>query len=108
MNNNLLNIKEASEYLNTSKETLRNWDKSGKLPSIKTVGGHRRYQKEKLDELIGIINTDEISDVVATYARVTGYRRMSPHHSPGSVPYSLSPIQTLAPSPRSHNSENIP
>ena len=75
MSNNLLNIKEASEYLNISQETLRNWDKSGKLPPIKTVGGHRRYQKEKLDELIGIINTDEISDVVATYARVSSHEQ---------------------------------
>jgi excisionase family DNA binding protein len=75
MNNNLLNIKEASEYLNTSKETLRNWDKSGKLPSIKTVGGHRRYQKEKLDEFIGIIKSDETSDVVATYARVSSHEQ---------------------------------
>jgi putative resolvase len=75
MNNNLLNIKEASEYLNISQETLRNWDKSGKLPPIKTVGGHRRYQKETLDELIGIINTDEVSDVVATYSRVSSHEQ---------------------------------
>jgi putative resolvase len=75
MNNNLLNIKEASEYLNTSKETLRNWDKSGKLPSIKTVGGHRRYQREKLDEFIGIIKSDETSDVVATYSRVSSHEQ---------------------------------
>ena len=75
MSNNLLNIKEASEYLNISQETLRNWDKSGKLPPIKTVGGHRRYQKEKLDELIGIINTDEVSDVVAIYARVSSHEQ---------------------------------
>jgi excisionase family DNA binding protein len=75
MNNNLLNIKEASKYLNISQETLRNWDKSGKLPPIKTVGGHRRYQKEKLDELIGIINKEEVSDVVAIYARVSSHEQ---------------------------------
>jgi len=75
MSNNLLNIKEASRYLNVSDETLRNWDRSGKLPSIKTVGGHRRYQKEILDEFIGIIKNDEISDVVATYARVSSHEQ---------------------------------
>lgn len=73
MKNNLLNIKEASEYLNVSQDTLRNWDKSGKLLSIKTIGGHRRYQKEVLDELIGIVNNNEIFDVVATYARVSSH-----------------------------------
>jgi putative resolvase len=75
MSNNLLNIKEASEYLNTSKETLRNWDRTGKLSSIKTAGGHRRYQKEVLDEFIGIINKDELSDVVAIYARVSSHEQ---------------------------------
>ncbi len=75
MNNNLLNIKEASEYLNTSKETLRNWDRTGKLPSIKTAGGHRRYQKEALDEFIGIVNKEEVFDVVATYARVSSHEQ---------------------------------
>ena len=75
MGNNLLNIKEASEYLNVSKETLRNWDRSEKLSSIKTVGGHRRYQKEVLDEFIGIVNKEDISDVVATYARVSSHEQ---------------------------------
>ena len=73
MSNNLLNIKEASEYLNVSQDSLRNWDRSGKLPSIKTVGGHRRYQKEKLDEFIGIINEIKTNDSVATYARVSSH-----------------------------------
>ena len=75
MSNNLLNIKEASLYLNVSDETLRNWDRSGKLPSIKTAGGHRRYQKEVLDEFIGIIKNDEISDIVAIYARVSSHEQ---------------------------------
>lgn len=75
MSNNLLNIKEASEYLNTSKETLRNWDRTGKLSAIKTVGGHRRYQKEKLDDFVGIFNSEKTSDVVATYARVSSHEQ---------------------------------
>ena len=75
MNNNLLNIKEASEYLKVCQDTLRKWDRRGKLTSIKTVGGHRRYQKEKLDEFIGIVGNDEVSDVVATYARVSSHEQ---------------------------------
>lgn len=75
MDNNLLNIKEASEYLGLSKETLRNWDNNGKLPSIKTVGGHRRYQKDVLDEFIGVIKNNVTSDVVATYARVSSHEQ---------------------------------
>lgn len=34
---------EASKKYNVSKQTLRRWSKSGKIKSIKTKGGHRRY-----------------------------------------------------------------
>lgn len=53
MKNKILNIKEASEYLNVSKDTLRNWDKSGVLKSHKTNGGHRRYFINELNDFIG-------------------------------------------------------
>ena len=76
MNNNLLNIKQTSEYLNVTQETLRVWDRNGKLPSIKTVGGHRRYQKDVLDEFIGInINKETDNNVVATYSRVSSHEQ---------------------------------
>lgn len=74
---NLLNIKEASEYLNVHPDTLRRWDKEGKLVPVKTDGGHRRYQKETLDEFIGI-HQKEIKEValpVATYSRVSSHEQ---------------------------------
>jgi predicted site-specific integrase-resolvase len=40
----LINIKNADEMLDVSKETLRNWDRSGKLISVRTCGNHRRYR----------------------------------------------------------------
>ena len=48
----LLNIKEASEYLNVSKDSLRLWDKQGKLKALKTCGGHRRYRLSDLDDFL--------------------------------------------------------
>lgn len=42
------NIKQFSELINVSKQTLRNWDKEGKLTSIKLKSGHRRYTDEHL------------------------------------------------------------
>lgn len=52
----LLKINEAANYLNVSIDTLRKWDNNGKLKSIKTVGGHRRYDKDLLDEFLGKSN----------------------------------------------------
>ena len=69
----LLNIAQAAKYLNVSIDTLRLWDKSGKLKPLKTPGGHRRYDKSTLNDFIGYEKTiKEQSEVVcATYARVS-------------------------------------
>lgn len=72
----LLTLKQASEYLNVSKETLRRWDKSKKLIPITTTGGHRRYQQEQLDEYIGITKESvETSVLIATYSRVSSHEQ---------------------------------
>jgi putative resolvase len=42
------NIKEFSELINVSKQTLRNWDKLNKLTPIRLKSGHRRYTQEHL------------------------------------------------------------
>ena len=43
----LLTISQAAEYLGVSLNTLRRWDESGKLVSIKKDGGTHRYYCEK-------------------------------------------------------------
>ena len=45
----LLNIGQAAKYLNVSVDTLRLWDKSGKLLSLKTPGDLDR-QSQRLSE----------------------------------------------------------
>jgi putative resolvase len=44
------NIKQFSELINVSKQTLRNWDNNGKLIPIKLKSGHRRYSNEHLKQ----------------------------------------------------------
>lgn len=70
----LLNIAQAAKYLNVSIDTLRLWDKNGKLKPLKTPGGHRRYDKSILNDFIGYDGTKEEKEqdiVCATYARVS-------------------------------------
>lgn len=73
----LLNIKEASEYLNVHPNTLRRWEDNGKIIPLNTEGGHRRYTKEQLDSYIGLFNSEEqVSiNVVATYSRVSSHEQ---------------------------------
>lgn len=49
----LLRIREAAEILGVNPETLRRWDREGKLPAIKiSKRGDRRYKKEDIEEFL--------------------------------------------------------
>lgn len=73
----LLNIKETANYLNVSQDTLRKWDKSGKLIPSKTPGGHRRYDTDVLDVFLGRKNkqSENVEVSCATYARVSSHEQ---------------------------------
>lgn len=45
MDKELLTIREAAEFLGVSIDTLRRWDKSGKLIAVRKEGGTHRYYK---------------------------------------------------------------
>lgn len=63
MNNNLLSIRKAAEYLDVTEDCLRKWDAANKLKPLKTAGGHRRYRKEDLDRFVGI-NEENVSNSI--------------------------------------------
>lgn len=44
-----MRIKEAAEFLNVTSQTLRNWEKSGKLIPSRSSGGQRLYDREQLE-----------------------------------------------------------
>ena len=48
----LLTIKEVSEILSVTKDTLRRWHKAGQLIPVVLPGGHRRYKKCDIEKLI--------------------------------------------------------
>jgi excisionase family DNA binding protein len=43
---------EVAEILHVSPKTITRWAKSGKLPYIKTLGGHRRYPADDIHALV--------------------------------------------------------
>lgn len=45
----LISISEAASVLGVSLDTLRRWDKNGKLSSVKTKGGHRKYYRSQME-----------------------------------------------------------
>lgn len=45
-------IGEAASILGVSVDTLRRWEKEGKLTPQRTDGGHRRYRRADLKPLV--------------------------------------------------------
>ena len=50
--NQLLNARQAAEYLGISLSTLRRVEREGNLIPFRTPGGHRRYRINMLDEYL--------------------------------------------------------
>lgn len=71
----LLSISKTANILGVSYETLRNWDKGGKLKPIKTAGGHRRYKESDINAIFGTVKEEDSLNlpVVATYGRVSSH-----------------------------------
>jgi excisionase family DNA binding protein len=42
---------EVAEVLQVSPKTVTRWAKEGKLPSRRTLGGHRRYARTDIESL---------------------------------------------------------
>ncbi len=51
-NSKLIGVSKAAKILGVSLDTLRRWDKSGKLVAMKTKGGQRRYSLEMLQAIM--------------------------------------------------------
>jgi excisionase family DNA binding protein len=48
----LLTPSEVAAMFRVDPKTVTRWAKSGKLPSIKTLGGHRRYRESEVRKLL--------------------------------------------------------
>lgn len=57
----MLTVTEAAEYLGVSASTLRNWDRSGKLPAARhPVNSYRLYRKADLDTILNALGAVEV------------------------------------------------
>jgi len=74
MTEKLLTTGQACEILNVSRWTLKKWDESGKLPCIRTQGGHRRWRQSDINRLMGIQHQSTANkNETAIYCRVSSH-----------------------------------
>ncbi len=50
----LLTPSEVAAMFRVDPKTVTRWAKAGKLSSIRTLGGHRRYRESEIRELISV------------------------------------------------------
>jgi excisionase family DNA binding protein len=48
---NYLHTAEVANILHVSPKTVARWAKEGRLPFLKTLGGHRRYPEAEIRQL---------------------------------------------------------
>ncbi len=56
-----LKTAEVADILHVSPKTVTRWAKDGKLPHSRTLGGHRRFPAERIEQLAeGLVEIGEL------------------------------------------------
>ena len=61
---NLLTPAEVASLFRVDPKTVTRWAKAGKLTSIRTLGGHRRYKESEVKALLKSITPNTSSNQV--------------------------------------------
>ena len=59
---NLLTPSEVAALFRVDPKTVTRWAKAGKLTSIRTLGGHRRYKESEVRTLLKVITENNSGD----------------------------------------------
>lgn len=63
-----LSLSEASELIGKSKETLRRWDREGKLLAVREpISNYRVYKREQVETLFADFYSQEVDDTVSNF-----------------------------------------
>lgn len=72
-----ISVKDSAKILNVSTQTVRLWEKEGKLTSVRTEGNHRRYLRSDIEKLAGTYTPPQKQkeNRVAIYCRVSSHEQ---------------------------------
>ena len=103
MEERLLTITEAAKILGISVDTLRRWDKSGKLVAIRKEGGvHRYYRQHDLD-----LFTSDLIKLAHDWTTEDGFELLSMFYCANSAVFQTRLIKMQDMLVRSGLSENL-
>lgn len=77
----LLSRSQVAELFNVSPSTVTRWADQGKLVCTKTLGGHRRYQRKSVVELVRTLTQEErMETLTLTIPKMYGDHHVSAVH----------------------------
>ena len=68
-----LTLSKAAKILGVSTQTLRNWDKEGKLQTARSAGNHRRIAATEIKRLLNEV--DQERKITLVYARCSTHKQ---------------------------------
>ena len=71
----LVSIGVVARFFGVTAQTIRNWAEKGHFDVVYTLGGHRRYDTEKIEEMK---NEERRKTII--YARVSGHDQKEDLH----------------------------
>lgn len=74
MKSDLMTPGEVAELFRVDPKTVTRWAKSGRLASIRTLGGHRRYRRAEIDALLTKDDDPQAARDIAGYNRLAAGR----------------------------------
>ena len=72
---NIYRVKEFAERIGKSPDTLRRWDRDGKLPAKRSAGGHRYYDESDVRKALGI-EIPQAQKKTVVYCRVSSRNQL--------------------------------
>lgn len=54
----LLTVSEVADLFGVSAKTVSRWAREGRISSVRTLGGHRRFRESQVRELLGQVHQD--------------------------------------------------
>ena len=95
----MYNIREFAKLLGITPQTLRVWEKEGKIKPFRTKGRHRRYDDEMLRDLLNK-SKPQIQKKTVLYARVSSNGQSGVHesgvHESDDLKRQISQLETFA------------
>lgn len=55
----LLTVSEVADLFGVSAKTVSRWAREGRISSVRTLGGHRRFRESQVRELLDQLHPDQ-------------------------------------------------